>query len=443
MSVNKFKSFTNWAFLATLATNIFSPNLALAQSSTSKKSLEQSVSIKSPIRDRVLKEKRSQMSVKMDYDKENKELFLGFYPDGWNKETDNWYNSDKNYLNIRDDSKLYIICPKDNLEFDRVCEYGYVITYEEKDGKERVFGDWDALIGSKKNPDAGLKLALRKKTISEAMQNIKIPYFSQALSELLDYKDKKKELNLDKIANKLGKEYEVREIEVQIPEGLVARINSAIEIKIDLEYNPDESKKILVLYNLSFGRIGAPIGALFSEGSVNFTVPGVLERKLTEEEIDNGILETVEKEADKDKYAEYLKRMDIKFKKYFPQKKELPSGYFLKNVVYTLKTGEDEKDNFFENEDGEKTSFKEITGDVVETVILKYSDIKKNKYDFDFKIMKCKKDAFGKFGDGLEFLYGFCYFDKANGFIIECEGISKFDFEQDLIEKQMKRLGIE
>jgi hypothetical protein len=436
MSVNKFKSFTNWAFLATLATNIFSPNLALAQSSTSKKSLEQSVSIKSPIQDRVLKEKRSQMSVKMNYDKETKKLILGFYPNGWDKETDNWYNSDKNYLNIRDDSKLYIICPKDNFEFDDINEYGYVMNHEKTDDGERVFGEWEKLVGSKENPDAGLKLALRKKTISEVMQNVKIPYFSQALSELLDYKDKKKELNLDKIADKLGDEYEVREIEVQIPEGLVARINSAIELKIKLEYNPDESKKILVLYNLSFGRIGAPIGALFSEGNINFTVPGVLERKLAEEEIDNSILETVEKEADKDRYAEYLKQIDIKFKKYFPQKKELPSGYFVNKIMYVLQINNENK---IEDPQGIMKGMEKI-------MQIEYSNgkpIDEGNEVLTFYIAKLEDDFYDiakkEFVNNVIPITYDSYLDPNTQMMVVIEPM---DLGKKIVKSQMKRLGI-
>jgi len=443
MGFNRFRKFTKWLAMAALSTQFILPNFALAETSQTPQrktaSLEETFIRKDIATNKFAEgtplEKKSEREIelKVNYNPNEKEVTIGIYTPNWDETIEKYKGTDisEDYLNIRSDSKFYLILPRDNTEFVDIDEKGYFQKFE----KQKVFGEWDRLIPEGKNPAGRVKDRIKSKALSEVLK----ANARTTIKDFFGYWEATEELSMDDLAEKLGKEYEVREIEMYTPEGFKATVNSATEIIIQLNTSPEKTQKWMLVYNLSLGNNALPLGVYYCKGQFPFKIQGSLERKLAEEQLIGDILETAK--SDKERFEEFLNKLKPEFLKYFPQKNELPSDYFLTNAVYTLGTGVDEEKDFFENGNGEKTSFKEITGNVVESIVLTYSDIKKERYDFDFKIMRCKKDAYKRFGEGLEFLFGFCYFDE-RGFLMEVESISKFDFEQDLIGKQKERLGI-
>lgn len=279
----KFNKFTKWFLNAVLASSLLITQPCFAQQTTLKtknKSLEQTLITGGEIKDSILQQKKADVKFKFQYDKENKELSIGIYTEGWDKEIqlqagkihalDNDEKIKKEYINIRYDSEVYLILRK-SFNITDIIEKGYII--QDKEGKSK--GEWERLIPAGDNPDLKLKSFISKKTFSEVLDFFNRSDTKSTINAIFDYASAKREQKIDDIAEQMGEEYEVYKIELYTPKGLETKVNAAAEMKLKFENNPEEDRNTLFVYNLNFGPANSPIGVLHSKGAVAFDIQGL------------------------------------------------------------------------------------------------------------------------------------------------------------------------
>ncbi|MEM3405544.1 MAG: hypothetical protein QW117_01055 [Candidatus Pacearchaeota archaeon] len=429
------KKINKWIATLGLATTFLFPNPAAYPQQKRYLHLEKPILRKAEIKDSIFNKVKGTLELKLDYNPENKEICFEIYTPDWNKKKENVADLDKEYINIRDDSKFYMICKRENFEFDYITSEGYFI---ELDKNRNSFGEWKKLIDFEKNPDAKLKILIRKKALSNFIKETKIPNFIPIITEILEYSELKKEVELEKIAYTIGKDYEVREIEIGTAEGLFATRNTAVKINIKLRTNPETEKKTILFYDIKMGSSGSPIASLSANGEISFIVPGERERKVQEQTLDDKILATLTDYEDKEEWRKYLGRIPLSIKKYFFQKEDIPNNYRLISLWYSSGLGMKRY-----------SELKEIFNKEFDVIMI-YEDIKNNKKEmskesiFMVRMIKYYKDLKeSTFYEDVD-IRDEIYENKEDGIVIELLNSWGKDVEHIKVSPEyLKRLRLE
>jgi hypothetical protein len=318
MGICNFKSFRKWLVTPLM---LLSATTAQAQSSSGFRSLslEESLSRKAEIISVTTNRVESTSEIRVRYAPDDKTIFVNAISN---------QNGKGEYVGLNErDSKLYIIAPRDNFEFDYIVQYGF---FPENEGEK-----WERLIPEDKNPSAKIKSFISGKSISEIFKVIGLTGSKSIFEEFIDYLAGEKELSIEKMAYELGEDYEVREIPIHTSEGMLFRPISNLEVRIKLETNPRERKKAVVVVDFSYLiRNSQKILKNRNVVTIPCIVPGERERDVKEQDLEGKIMETVSELDDKEEYREYLKKVPLRFRKYFPFKEEIPEDFTLESFGY-------------------------------------------------------------------------------------------------------------
>jgi hypothetical protein len=328
MGICSFKSFTKWLTIPLVITKLATTALAEPELKFKTLSLEDSLTRKAEIISVNTNKTESLAELGISYNPEEKTIFIN---------EKSRQNEKGEYLGLNTQkSKLYIITPKENFEFDNI-QYGY-FPEEEK---------WERLIPEGKNPSAGIKSWMERKALSEIFKKIERSGSKSIFDEIVDWLGGEKELEIEKISYQLGEGFGVKEIPVYTPEGMEFRPISELEVKIKLETNPNEIKKAVVIadFYYSIENYSNKILRTREMIIIPFIVPGSLERKADELTLNEKILETLHKEANLEEWEDYLKKTRTEMKKYIPQKEELSNELSLHRISYTRDIGKENSTN--------------------------------------------------------------------------------------------------
>jgi len=338
MKFASFKNFSKWIIAANLSLQLLSPKIAFTQPS-----LETIFTTKDPIYNKLLNKKlEEKMQVKAEYDQENKEVNIWFYTPNWDDTSDKYTL----FYNIRSDSNLYLILPRDNTEFIDIDQEGYSVKVNGEDGVsvklegEDSSGEWERLIPYNKNPYEKVKNFVKGKAIKELLPD-ELKKFLESFAEAFEFEEGLEKVKMDDLAERLGREYEVREIEMYTPEGFNRKTLTARRIKIELKHAPEKSQRWLLVYNLSLGSQTKIKGPFSCEGRLPIKILGSIEKNFEEENIDKKILQTLNEESNIEKWEYYLKKIPLSLKKYLPHKEELPEEFNLYHISYSIETKEE------------------------------------------------------------------------------------------------------